>query len=280
MKEALQQLIAQLPSLRLGLSHPQLIADTTWLNLTASDAGQKVVYIFRSTGHELLVATNGVVQAGSWDFFPNTNSVSFHYEGQRRLYNALLVDGRYLVLKQDGHKEGVLLANQAHFMQLMEAYGKNALRQCYAELLALAKQEWPAKKPVPQASPAAPAAKPLVQEEPSRMEEAQEPITREEIAQAVPEVPAEMPIQETVPELQPLAPAAAELPQAQAEAPSGQDLLKRYRQEAANASEEDEEGATPFNLPKQPTLNDRLKAQVEQRPSLLDQLSKQQPPQS
>ena len=113
-------LIGQLPPLNLKLDNPTLIADMTWFSVSESAENLKVVYIFRSKNDELLVSRNGRVEDGSWDFIPNTNSVFVRFGSRKDLYNAVLLKGHYLILKQDGSSDFILLVNQAYYQKVLE----------------------------------------------------------------------------------------------------------------------------------------------------------------
>lgn len=256
MKELLQRLIAKMPSLNLGLKNPHLIADTTWLDLTNSTQQEKKVYIFRSLRQEWLVAVNGEVAVGEWDYFPNTHSVLMMREEKSVLYNALLINGQYLVLKQDAYQEGILLVNQAYYLQLLEQVGVElAMKRILTELKDLAVSNWAAKPKT--ASPTE------AQEEVKATEEIKEEKVEEKVA-LKPEL--EKPREEE-PQKRP----SEQLPP--------ENILERYRKEAKEESLEVEEHSTiGINISRQESLNDRLKAQLNKdgQSTLLDKLHNNQ----
>ncbi len=113
-------LLNRLPSINLQLDNPNSIADMTWFSVSESRDNLKVVYVFRSKEDELLVARNGKVSDGKWDFIPNTNSVFIRFMEEKILHNALLLKGHYLVLRQDGNEKMMLLVNQAYYQKILE----------------------------------------------------------------------------------------------------------------------------------------------------------------
>ncbi len=113
-------LLNRLPAINLQLDNPNSIADMTWFSVSESRDNLKMVYVFRSKEDELLVARNGKVSAGKWDFIPNTNSVFIRFVEEKILHNALLLKGHYLVLRQDGSEKVMLLVNQAYYQKILE----------------------------------------------------------------------------------------------------------------------------------------------------------------
>lgn len=271
MKEALQQLIAKMPSVNIGLSHPELITNITWLNLTHSEAGKKFVYIFRKEHKEMMVAHNGHITTGEWDFFPNSNSLALIYQGSSYLYNALLVDAKYLVLKQDAYEEGMLFVNQAHFIALLEEHGKEAMKHVYADLKALAVGEWSAKAKS-RVMPKEEVVAPNTHTQPLPQEEKKQPQPQAE-EKPLPKVEGAAPYKETS------VPQEKNIESEEAAPKGGNPILAKYHEESKVADDDDDDNVTetPFNIPPKATLNDRLKEQLKQekQPSLLEKLQEE-----
>lgn len=313
MKDQIQALISKMPAFNLELKDPQLIADCTWLDLSNSTSKMKRVYIFRGLRHEWLVANNGAISTGEWDYFPNTHSLLMVYGDRSTLYNTLLVDSHYLVLKQDAYKEGILLVNQAYYISLVQELGaKGAIQRVFQELKALAIDTWvgkgdkePALKQkdvnnAPKEKPSVERKQPQAAEETAyRPKEAivkQESTAVNDLKNVVEgeqeEERREGGIEEARPALRQIDASeeekSAAMPSSlddeasdsieEAERPRETSILDRYRQEAKEEmGEEEEKGALGLEVSKHTSLNDRLKSQLKrnEQPTLLDRLKEQ-----
>jgi len=282
-------LLGSLPTLNLELDNPNLIADMTWFSVSESADNLKVVYVFRSKSDELLIAKNGKVTDGSWDFIPNTNSVFIRLGQEKKLYNALLLKGHYLILKQDGTKEFILMVNQAYYQRMLEVAPTKIWDLMVKDLRVLL----PAPKPqapepeletqLPEPEPVAPIREEVAQSE--IIENIEEEVAQETWVEETQTVSAEV-IEEVLP---PMAeekieePEAVFIPKKQEVAQSEEkkegekklSLLDKLRAADQAEQEDEDDDVFPLGQPKKPSLNDMLKEKLhkEEQGTLLDRLS-------
>jgi hypothetical protein len=92
------------------LTNTSLFVENPWVFLDEDSNHHK--YIFRRSG-ELLVAVNGDVSFGNWEFLSAANSIMIDNRVDKVLLNALFIDKAIMILKKDGPTgELILLANQ------------------------------------------------------------------------------------------------------------------------------------------------------------------------
>lgn len=125
MNATILDILNRLPEVNIRLENATHIADMTWFDFSTSTDQLKIVYIFRSKEEELLTAKNGRVLTGAWQFIENTHTLVLNQGNQHELYNALLVQGHYLILKRDGDNAPMLLINQAYYQRILEVAAKN-----------------------------------------------------------------------------------------------------------------------------------------------------------
>ena len=120
MENELKQALDRLSAINLALEDPEAIQDMTWYSYFDSNDKIKVVYIFRSSSDELLIAKNGKVLEGSWALLTNTNSLLIEKGQGKELYNIAFIEGHYLILSKDGTADKLLLINQAYYQRILE----------------------------------------------------------------------------------------------------------------------------------------------------------------
>jgi hypothetical protein len=268
-------LLNRLPSINLQLDNPSSIEDMTWFSVSESRDNLKVVYIFRSKEDELLVARNGKVSDGKWDFIPNTNSVFIRFMEEKVLHNALLLKGHYLVLRQDGSENVMLLVNQAYYQKILETAPKKVWDFIHKDIklfvpeveeldftLDSPKVEEESEADIPEEVKATiDMLSKQIEIKETKKEATQVPRkivedeTHEEVVEQIPEPKEEVMEEEKV-----------------EEKPEGKSLIDRFKE------------ANPHKNPKQyfdhtpsPSLNDKLKESMkkEKQPSLLEKLAEQ-----
>ncbi|MFT5617889.1 MAG: hypothetical protein ACI85I_001115 [Arenicella sp.] len=268
-------LLNRLPSINLQLDNPSSIEDMTWFSVSESRDNLKVVYIFRSKEDELLVARNGKVSDGKWDFIPNTNSVFIRFMEEKVLHNALLLKGHYLVLRQDGSEKVMLLVNQAYYQKILETAPKKVWDFIHKDIklfvpeveeldftLDSPKVEEESEADIPEEVKATiDMLSKQIEIKETKKEATQVPRkivedeTHEEVVEQIPEPKEEVMEEEKV-----------------EEKPEGKSLIDRFKE------------ANPHKNPKQyfdhtpsPSLNDKLKESMkkEKQPSLLEKLAEQ-----
>jgi hypothetical protein len=268
-------LLNRLPSINLQLDNPSSIEDMTWFSVSESRDNLKVVYVFRSKEDELLVARNGKVSDGKWDFIPNTNSVFIRFMEEKVLHNALLLKGHYLVLRQDGSEKVMLLVNQAYYQKILETAPKKVWDFIHKDIklfvpeveeldftLDSPKVEEESEADIPEEVKATiDMLSKQIEIKETKKEATQVPRkivedeTHEEVVEQIPEPKEEVMEEEKV-----------------EEKPEGKSLIDRFKE------------ANPHKNPKQyfdhtpsPSLNDKLKESMkkEKQPSLLEKLAEQ-----
>lgn len=269
MSTEIKQMLDLLPSVAIELENSEQLTEMTWYSYLESNDGLKVVYIFRVKDRELLIAKNGKVLTGTWDFITNTNSVLIDFGGNRTLYNAVLLQGHYFVLKQDGLNEPLLLINQAYFQRLIEINPTGIASFLTKELKKLVPEPEAPELTIPSIEPEVlePEVNSLVlDEEMEEDTELEEPKVEEKA-----EINEYEPIEEvedalTIEEVNETNEETEQKPVS---------ILERFRQDqSAEENDLDDEVVYPFGE-KKASLNDKLKEQLHKakQPTLLDKLA-------
>jgi hypothetical protein len=87
------------------LNKKEVFVDLPWAYV--DEEGKNHKYYFKRNG-QLIMALEGVVSKGNWEFLPSSNSFILEQPGGSRLYETLFADTHVLILKKDG-SEGALL---------------------------------------------------------------------------------------------------------------------------------------------------------------------------
>lgn len=110
MKQYLADILPRLQKYSARLDNLSLITDTPWIQV--DDSNDRVVFIFRSKGSELLVSENGDVNTCSWEYLDYMDALLVKMGERRALYNHGFLDDAVMILSKDGSADYLLLVNE------------------------------------------------------------------------------------------------------------------------------------------------------------------------
>jgi hypothetical protein len=109
-KPYLLNIIPRLRDFSEKLDKSVLLIGQKWVALS-EDGDDRIVFIFNNNG-ELIVAINGEMIKGKWDFVLTT-TLALEYAGISLLYDLAFKDAEFLALKLEGSSEVVLFFNES-----------------------------------------------------------------------------------------------------------------------------------------------------------------------
>lgn len=110
MKEFLKDIFPRIIKYSKQLDDQSILTDKPWL-LFSDDSDIRELWIFKRN-HELIVSRDGFAEKGSWEYIPEAKSLYIEIGNVRRLINQAFVDDVVLLLRLDGGKEFITLANE------------------------------------------------------------------------------------------------------------------------------------------------------------------------
>lgn len=110
MKQYLADILPRLQKYSARLDNLSLITDTPWIQV--DDSNDRIVFIFRSKGSELLVSENGDVNTCSWEYLDYMDALLVKMGERRALYNHGFLDDAVMILSKDGSADYLLLVNE------------------------------------------------------------------------------------------------------------------------------------------------------------------------
>lgn len=97
-----------------------LLVDRQWI-MIQPDSEKKVVFVFRSRNHELIVSTNGIVVRGSWEMM-NDDSLLIDYVDTTLMLRHGFIQDDVLALKRDGMEDYALFISEKYYLQSLQAF--------------------------------------------------------------------------------------------------------------------------------------------------------------
>lgn len=115
------------------LNELALLTDKHWV-LMDENLENKIVFIFRKKGNQLLISKNGNIEKGDWEYLGN-NSLLIDRSSGSFLFKHGFIDDNVLALKVDGKKEYALFVNEQKFDDVLNSVSSviDFLNQTYIE---------------------------------------------------------------------------------------------------------------------------------------------------
>ena len=113
MRTFILDIIPRLQRFSKKLDSISALTNKHWV-LLSDESGKKVVYIFREKDNQLLIAENGRIKKGNWEYL-GSNSLVLDIDSESYLFKHGFLDDQVLALKIDGTEEYALLVNENHF---------------------------------------------------------------------------------------------------------------------------------------------------------------------
>jgi hypothetical protein len=110
MQEYLKDIFPRIIRYSKNLDDLTVLTNKPWV-LMSKNTSTREVWIFRKN-NVLIVSRNGVVEEGSWEYIPEAESIYIKISEVKRLINKAFVDDITLLLRLDGGKEVLALANE------------------------------------------------------------------------------------------------------------------------------------------------------------------------
>jgi hypothetical protein len=110
MRAYIANVLPRLKEYSARLDNLALFTDQPWIQIDGS--GDRIVFVFRSEGNELLISKNGNVNTCSWEYLEYMNSLLVKANGKKILYNQGFMDETVMILSKDGQSDYLLLANE------------------------------------------------------------------------------------------------------------------------------------------------------------------------
>lgn len=121
MKTFILDLIPKIIRYSEKLDHTTLLTNKHWVLI--NEESNKTVYIFRESNNQLLVAKNGKVEKGRWEYLGNS-SILIDQAEESFLLKHEFMDDTVLALKIDGGKEYALFVNEHKFEKSINSINK------------------------------------------------------------------------------------------------------------------------------------------------------------
>lgn len=102
-----------------GLDNYAILSDQPWVTRT-ENANERCVFIFRQKENELLIAVNGKVEIGRWDYIASMKSLIIKTGNTTTLYNQGFLDDSVMILKVDGTEDYQLFVNENRITSTVE----------------------------------------------------------------------------------------------------------------------------------------------------------------
>lgn len=113
MKTFLLDIIPKIQRFSLKLDNLTVLTNKHWVVID-EELKRKVVFIFREKDSQLLIAENGKIEKGTWEYLGN-NSLLIDRSDGSYLFKHGFIDDNVLALKVDGKEEYALLVNEHKF---------------------------------------------------------------------------------------------------------------------------------------------------------------------
>ena len=113
MKTFLLDIIPKIQRFSQKLDNLTLLTNKHWVVID-EELNKKVVFIFREKESQLLIAENGKIEKGTWEYLGNNSLIIDRKDGSY-LFKHGFVDDTVLALKVDGKEEYALLVNEQKF---------------------------------------------------------------------------------------------------------------------------------------------------------------------
>jgi len=110
MKEFLKDIFPKILQFSKSLDDQTILTNKPWV-LFSDDSDTREVWIFKRN-HELIFSRDGIADKGSWEYLPEAKSLYIEIGNVKRLINQAFVDDVVLLLRLDGGKGFVTLANE------------------------------------------------------------------------------------------------------------------------------------------------------------------------
>jgi hypothetical protein len=110
MKEYLKDIFPKIIRFSKELDDLAILTNKSWVLLN-EEVGVHEVWIFRSN-NDLIVSKNGIAIKGKWEFIQEANSLYIEVGEYQRLINKAFIDDVALLLRLDGDKDIIALANE------------------------------------------------------------------------------------------------------------------------------------------------------------------------
>lgn len=113
MKTFLLDIIPKIQRFSQKLDNLTVLTNKHWVVID-EELKRKVVFIFREKDSQLLIAENGKIEKGTWEYLGN-NSLLIDRSDGSYLFKHGFIDDNVLALKVDGKEEYALLVNEHKF---------------------------------------------------------------------------------------------------------------------------------------------------------------------
>jgi hypothetical protein len=110
MKEFLKDIFPRIIRYSKTLDDQTILTDKPWV-LFSNDSATREVWIFKRN-HELIFSRDGIADKGSWEYLSEMESLYIEIGPVKRLINQAFIDDVVLLLRLDGGKEFIALANE------------------------------------------------------------------------------------------------------------------------------------------------------------------------
>ena len=101
-------------------SSKNTLSNISWLLLDESDENE-VIYIFRNDS-SLIVSENGQIKRCEYEFVVDSDNLIVQYDEDKGiLYDSLLIDNRFLILKQSSKIDYKIFANKTKYKDYLKA---------------------------------------------------------------------------------------------------------------------------------------------------------------
>jgi hypothetical protein len=99
MKLYLKSIVRQLKNYSLSLDKTSILINKPWAIIDEEFEMQKLIF---KNNNKLVISKNGVVQEGTWEYFPESRSLLIDRNRDKILCNEVFIDGGVMILKLDG----------------------------------------------------------------------------------------------------------------------------------------------------------------------------------
>ena len=123
MKTFLLDIIPKIQRFSKKLDNLTVLTNKHWVVID-EELKRKVVFIFREKDSQLLIAENGKIEKGTWEYLGN-NSLLIDRSDGSYLFKHGFIDDNVLALKVDGKEEYALLVNEHKFDRKINSLIRN-----------------------------------------------------------------------------------------------------------------------------------------------------------
>ncbi len=110
MKEFLKDIFPRIIQYSKSLDDQTVLTNKSWV-LISDDSKTREVWIFKRN-NELIFSRDGIADKGTWEYLPESKSLYIEIGEVKRLINKAFVDDVILLLRLDGGKDFIALANE------------------------------------------------------------------------------------------------------------------------------------------------------------------------